>query len=76
MCVCIYIYFPKIGIKMSRNAYIYTHIAFQSRLSFPDFLAFLNIMKIYCKFRGQRSSSDAESKMKKYFIPLLMHLLT
>ena len=71
-----YIYSKDRDKNVKKCIYMYTHIAFQSRLSFPDFLAFLNIMKIYWKFRGQRSSSDAESKMKKYFLSSLMHLLT
>ena len=61
---------------MSKNANMCIHILHSNQDSFPDFLAFLNIIKIYWMFRGQRSSSDAESKMKKYFISSLMHLLT
>ena len=51
-------------------------MASQSRLSFLDSLAFLNVTAIYWKFRGQRNSSGAESKMKKDFISSLTHLLT
>lgn len=51
----------------------YFIFASQSRLSFLDSLAFLNVTAIYWKVRGQKNSCGAENKVKNDFAFSLMH---